>query len=185
MRKIGTTALVLVLAAGCVAQAGDDSEFKAAIPPENSIQVSVPGGSQHLQAPSGSQDGTSIGSHSEALLGQTADFYAVTRLTSERINGDVGFVLAVLWTIVHFPATAVSGNTAVWGPFTPALSPVTYQLVVTKVAEGQFTYHLDGRPKASTSSAAFQAIISGHAAPSNPIGRGSGDFSINLTLAHQ
>src|SRR5262249_7005584 len=179
-RKFGTTALALALAAGCIPQA-DDSEFKAAIPPENSIQIAVPGGSQAISQPG--QPG--VGSHNEALLGQTADFYAITRLTSERVNGDVGFVLAVLWTIVHFPASSVSGNTATWGPFTPTLSPVTYELVVTKVAEGQFTYHLDGRPKSSTSSADFQVIISGSASASNPPGHGSGSISINLTLAHQ
>jgi hypothetical protein len=181
MRKLVTTALTLLLAAGCFPQAADDSEFKSAIPPENSIQIAVPGGSQAIVQPG--QPG--VGSHDEALLGQTADFYAITRLTSERVNGDVGFVLAVLWTIVHFPASQVSGNTAVWGPFTPTLSPVNYQLVVTRVAQGQFTYHLDGRPKASTSSADFQAIISGSAAPSTPVGRGSGNFELNLTVAHQ
>jgi hypothetical protein len=180
MRKLGTTALVLVLAAGCLPQA-DDSEFKAAIPPENSIQIAVPGGSQAAVAPG--QPG--LGSHQEAVLGQTADFYAITRLTSERVNGDVGFVLAVLWTIVHYPASDVTGNTATWGPFTPTLSPVNYRLVVTRVAAGQFTYHLDGRPKSSTSDADFQAIITGNAAPSTPVGRGSGSFELNLNVAHQ
>ncbi|HJZ84621.1 MAG TPA: hypothetical protein VKN99_05585 [Polyangia bacterium] len=170
--------LILTLAlvgAGCVANPDDGAgEYRAAIPPENSIQINVPGGAA----------GTT-GEHTANLLGQTADFYAITRLTSERVNGDVGFVLAVLWAIVHTPPASISGNSATWGPFTPTLSPVNYRLVVTRVAPGQYSYHLDGRPKASTSEADFQALISGSATPSTPPGRGAGSFSVNLTLGHQ
>jgi hypothetical protein len=183
MRKIGMTALLVALGTGCAA-GGDDSEFKAAIPPENSIQIGAPGGAQMLTTGGAAQDGTAIGQHNEALVGQTAVFYAITRLTAERVNGHVGAVLLVLWAIVHHPASAVTANSATWGPFTPTLSPVTFELVVTRVAPGQFAYHLDGRPKASTSDSDFQAIITGSTEPSSPPGRGTGAFQVNLTVAH-
>jgi hypothetical protein len=177
--KSGSVALVVVLLGGCALNEGGTAEFEAVIPQQNQVAVEVPGGSG-----AASTSGPA-GEHTLGVLGQTADFYALTRLTSERINGHVGFILAVLNAIVHYPASEVSGNSATWGPFTPTLSPVTWRLVVTREAPGQYSYHLDGRAKSSTAAADFVTVIDGQATPSSPPGRGTGGFSFDLTAAHQ
>jgi hypothetical protein len=180
LRTLGRTLLASSLfAAACQGQgagSGPEAEYQAAIPAQDSLQISVPGSSSGT---------TSVGEHKEGLIGGTAGLYVVTRLTSEDINGHVGLILGILWAIVHTPPTSVTANSATWGPGGgEALSPVVYRLVVTRVAPGQYSYHLDARPKDSQNDADFQTILDGAAQPSIPAGRGSGNLTLNLTTAH-
>jgi hypothetical protein len=172
--KIGLSCLVL-LGAGCGGMGGapsgtaSEAELASAVPDPQGMTVNLPGGN---------------GSAQLVQVGTTSSFYVVTRVTTDRVNGHVAFALGVLWAIVHTPPTSIQGNVGTWGPFTPTLSPVTYRLVVTRIAQGQFTYHLDGRPKSSTAESDFRAIVTGAADPSTPIGHGTGSFTLDLTAAN-
>src|SRR5262249_32000090 len=62
------------------------------------------------------------------------------------------------------PATTVStdGNTAVYGPYTPYLSAITWRLTVTRTAFNAFTYLLEGQDKTQPQSAWVEGISGSH-----------------------
>jgi hypothetical protein len=161
----------LVLLAGCGSSRALEAEFLAALPQRQAVQVAFP---------NGSVQSAKSGQHSAALIGQTAEFYAVTRGTSGHLNGLVGAVLGTLGSISQLPPTTVEKERAVWGPFTPALSPVNYRLVIEHVAPNQYAYRLDGRSKSATSEEEFAPALSGTSSPE----RKSGSFVIDLTRLH-
>jgi hypothetical protein len=89
----------------------------------------------------------------------------------------------------HQPTT-VTGNKAVWGPHTDALSPTTWRLTVLKVANAEFTYKLEGKAKADNDQS-YKTVISGTHKPAldangDAIERqGSGDFLLDWDEAQK
>jgi hypothetical protein len=91
--------------------------------------------------------------------------------------------LILIKAIVSRPPTSMAGDTAVWGPGSGALDPVTWQLTVKQAGDWKFTYELSGRDKQS--SGAFTVVLSGtHVAAVDASGKaiegfGAGDFTLD------
>jgi hypothetical protein len=73
----------------------------------------------------------------------------------------------------------------VWGPYTDALDPVTYRFRVTRVADAEYDYVLEGRPKASRSDGDYQAVLEGHGYGKRHDLHGQGEFTIDLDVARE
>ncbi|MBI2895019.1 MAG: hypothetical protein HYY06_15800 [Deltaproteobacteria bacterium] len=146
MRILSLVLVLSTFAAGCI-QKGD--EFRDALPHSDDLTVRVP------------QDGSSeAGAHAYALIGQRAVLYQATRDISRAINGGVYILLSVLEDIVSYPPATVTADQATWGPHTPALSPLTWRMIVNKVGESDYTFSLDARPK-NGDDTTWVAILSG------------------------
>ncbi len=50
----------------------------------------------------------------------------------------------------------MADDTATWGPYSDALDPVTWRFRITRVADAQYDYVLEGRPKTSTDEADYE-----------------------------
>lgn len=166
----------LVALAGC----GLNSEYKDALPTQDSAKINVPAAAGQAL----------VQSTKQGLQGQTATFYTFTVDMSGMINGATIWVLNMLQDVTNNPPTSVSGQTAVWGPYTDPLSADTFKLSVTKTGDATYSYELDGKGKTQPDSA-FLALLTGSAdasvdAKGNPIpGFGSGSFTINWDNTHQ
>lgn len=168
---MGRKLLWLIVLAGCGGSKSSQEEFLTALPKREQVQIAFPAGSVQSEG---------LVAGSDATIGQTADFYVVTRVTSEHLNGMVGSLLDTLGKITQRPPTLVEENRAVWGPFTPVLSPVNYRLVIERLSHGEYAHHLDARPKNSAEEGAFAPVVVGAASPR----RQAGSFSIDLDRLH-
>jgi hypothetical protein len=148
--------LALVPACGL----GDDNEFRDGVPTSDAVELKVPQSQSQTQG-SLSASGDGMVTVRGALLGETADTYKITRTVTAVVNGGTLAVLTLVHTIVQFPPTDLSTDTAVWGPHTEPLSPNAWRLTVTRVAPHSFDYVLAAKPKLADDSA-FVAILSGH-----------------------
>ena len=148
MRLAATLTLsCLVVLAGCLTPA---DEFRSALPRSEDVQIKVP------------QEGAGgAGAHVLALIGERAALYQVTRDISRGVNGGVWILLEVLEEIVEYQPTTITENQATWGPHTPALSPLTWRMVVDKMGDGDFEFSLDARPKDGDETT-WVAILSGN-----------------------
>jgi len=172
LRTFAARSLVLTLglgaaAAGCVQKDNDPHEFTRAIPQAEDVRIKLPEGSDALRT-----------------VGQIADWYVATRNVTRTLNGGTAWVLIVVHTIVQFPPTSVDGATATWGPWSGALDPAEYRLVVTADDDGSFDWHLDGRSK-TVAGAEFESVVIGDAFPSDPVGRGHGTFTLDFDAAER
>jgi hypothetical protein len=174
-------ALALVPACGL----GQDDEFRDGVPSSDSVQLKVPEG-QTAAKSSLTADGTVA--VRGALLGEKGDLYTTTREVTVAINGGTWALLTLVHTIVQFPPTDVSNDTAVWGPHSEPLSPNAWRLTVTRLAPGSFDYVLAAKPKLAADSA-FLSILSGHhnivaGARGRAIeGLGAGTFTVDWDAA--
>jgi hypothetical protein len=179
-RLTSTCALVglLTVFAGAGCRKPDDDAFRAGVPTREAVSLHVAG------APTDGSNGATTG----ALLGEKAGTYEVTRLVTAVVNGGTWAVLTLVKTVVSFPATSVSKDAAVWGPYHDALSLNTWRLTVTRVQPHVFNWVFEGKDK-SLGDDAFLAIISGtHTAAvdamDDPIeGFGNGTFTIDWDKA--
>ena len=75
----------------------------------------------------------------------------------------------------------MTATTAIWGPFTDALSPNTYRFTVTKNKTDDYSYILEGKGKTDPDTA-FKAILSGsHLVTGKDLG--SGTFLLDWNAA--
>ena len=88
----------IVLALGCAEQ----DEFLEALPTAGDVNITVPG--QDAQALS---------------LGETSDYYRMTRNVSRGVNGGIGGVFLLIERIVQSPASVREENFRQWGPSEP------------------------------------------------------------------
>jgi len=142
-------ALVLALAS-CGAT---DEDLGAALPRVDSLTIALPA------APS-------VASVA-AKAGQPAELWLLTRRTADNLNGAIDTVAGQMGRLLGQPPTASGDGSAEWGPFTPALSPVTYHLVAHRSPDGIIGYHLDGRPKAGGN---FVVLVAGTASADGHVG---------------
>ena len=168
---MGRKLLWFVVLAGCGGSKASQEDFLTALPTRKQVQIAFPAGSVHSES-------LSLGS--DAVIGRTADFYVVTRITSEHLNGMVGSLLDTLGRITQRPPNIIEENRAVWGPFTPVLSPVNYRLVIERLSPGEYAHRLDARPKNASEEEAFAPVVAGVASPR----RQAGSFSIDLNRLH-
>ncbi len=169
MRTLSTIAAVLTATAlaACVPQ--DNTEVHPvgrAIPTAEQVQIKLPN------------------SGASRAIGDIAPWYVATRDVTRTLNGGTGWVLILVHTIVQFPVTSVSGNTATWGPWSDALDPAEYKLEVAEQANGSYDYALSGRNK-TVAGASFEVVISGNALPGAADGQGTGNFAIDFDAAER
>src|SRR5262245_35581303 len=149
MKKLLTAAIVALT--GCGVSASD--EYRNAVPKSETVQMKVPGSTgQALETESQGQ----------ALEGDKAAFYELTRGVSLMVNGGGLNVLNMIKDIVgHEPTTLdKKAGVATWGPYTDALSPNTVRLIVTKKGDDDFAYSLDAHDK-NLGDDAFLVILAG------------------------
>ena len=134
------------LAAGC---GGGNSGFQAAVPTRAAIAINVPGARA-----SGS------GAMSQALLGAQATFYTQTVQIATWLNGAASSMFQQIDVAVASPPSGQDATHEYWGPFTPALSPMTIELAVEKVDAQDYNFFLGGKPKGADNSA-FTGLMGG------------------------
>jgi hypothetical protein len=117
-------------------------------------------------------------------LGDLSPWYVVTRQVTRDLNGGTAWVLIVVHTVVQFPPTTVEGDTYTWGPWSDALDPADYRLVVTALDNGSYDWSLDGRSKTQVG-ADFETVIAGNAVPGETEGTGHGEFTIDFDAAER
>jgi hypothetical protein len=160
-------AWALVGASGCSAKPDDGSgRFTDGIPQKSDVALGVPGsssGTTTAQATTTESGGSGLHLSNVPSGTSYATYYQWTRNVTDGVDFATGWVLGVVWTIVHTPPTSVQAHSAVWGPGNwDSLSPVVWRFTVTEVAPDSYDYELDGRPKGSTSEGDFKAVLTGH-----------------------
>ncbi len=163
--------VVLVVLAGCMANSAEE-EYRDAVPTAEALSMTVP------QADSMSD----TGALREALIGQRAPFYVMTRSVSAQVNGGVWFAMQIVHTIVRQRPTTIDNEHAVWGPWTDSLSPITYRFEVVRFGNRFYRFALHGKPKASDDHA-FVPVLAGLASDDAEIGTRIGDFEVNFDEA--
>lgn len=170
MRTASFIASLSLALVACVPANDDPHPVARVLPTAADVRIDLP-------------DDASAKGTSEAL-GELSPWYVVTRQVTRDLNGGTAWVLIVVHTIVQFPATTVDGDTYTWGPWSDALDPAEYRLVVTALDNGSYDWSLDGRSKLVDGST-FEVIISGNARPGETEHTGTGDFTIDFDAAER
>src|SRR6266542_5713665 len=171
------TPFVAMLAVGLVAcQPKDEagSEYAAGVPRSSTVAMSVPGSNAKA---------LTVETGRYALQGETAEWYTTTRAVTGVVNGAALAVGAMVRIVTDYPATTVTADTAVWGPWQGPLDPVEWKVTVTRTAPHHYAYQFEGRNK-HDQTAAFVTVLAGTHTPgldakgSEMEGFGSGTFSL-------
>jgi hypothetical protein len=166
--------------AGCDLKEDAADEFRNGVPRAQTVEVKVPAAGQAALQ----DERLSASSQALTVRGQTAELYQLTRAATSVVNGGALVTLALVKIIVSYPPTTVSADSAVWGPWTGALEPVTWRLTVNKVSANKYAYSLDGRGRGDATGP-FVTVLSGTHSPTlNAQGRplegfGAGDFLLD------
>ncbi len=175
MKRMSLFAACLLFTA-CGAGLGDP--FRTGFPTAETVKLEVPENARGQQK----LDGT--GTTRQELQGETSGFYQLTRGVTVGVNAGVGIALGLVEAITDHPATQVNGNTAVWGPHTGDLSPITWRFSVTQNGPHDYAYKLEGKAK-QDGDAAYVTVLSGNHQPAldangNPIEKfGSGSLLLD------
>lgn len=160
---------------GCQPKDEAGSEFATGVPRSSTIAMSVPGSNgQALTVETGAY----------ALQGQTAEWYRTTRTMTAVVNGAAVAVGTLVRLVTEYPATTVTADSAVWGPWKGPLDPVEWKVTVTRTAPHQYAYAFEGRDK-HDATAVFVTVLSGTHAPGLDAqgremeGFGSGTFTLD------
>ena len=152
---------VSVGANACVVKADDSERFRDPIPQGSDVAMGVPGSSTGVAK----SQSVGKGLHPSNTPGGAAyaEYYQVTRDITDTVDYGTAWVIGLVWTIVHSPATSIESRKAVWGPGAgDALSPVVWRFTVNEVGDKEYDYQLAGRPKGSTSEADYKIVLQGH-----------------------
>jgi hypothetical protein len=151
--RILVAGLVANAALGCTV-ADQAEKFREPIPTAADVALATPR--------EGSATPTKSGLATAAPTGY-AKYYQFTRNVNDAVDLVTAVVLGSVWLVVHTPPAIVDAKHAVWGPGQgDALSPVVWRLTVTEIAQGDFDYQLDGRPKDSLAESDYLAVLKGH-----------------------
>lgn len=155
MKLVWTTLGALALTSvGCIAENDDADKFREAIPESGDVAIAVPrGGSTTTTKSLGTKGGGAT---------TYARYYQFSRDMADGLDWSTAQILGLVWLIVHQPPTKVEPKRAVWGPGGDALDPINWRFVAIEVADREYDYRLEGRPRASTNDADFKAILTGH-----------------------
>jgi hypothetical protein len=163
---------------GCSpASESEVDQFRNGVPRAATVTMTVPGGASSGQA-------LTDESSTQALLGETAEWYRTTRGVTGVVNGAALAVGGLVNLIIKYPPTTVSVDEAVWGPWEDPLDPVAWWVTITPVADHIYHYKFEGRPRTDPA-APFVIVLSGAHSPAlNAHGReierfGSGSFTLD------
>jgi hypothetical protein len=180
---LGGCVLACHLLSGCALQKKDDAdEFRDAVPQSEAVSLSGPDSSSGSTA-------TASAPPPRGALSTTpptpsyAKWYGFTRDMRDGVNTVTAGILGSVWLIIQSEPSSAAQDSATWGPYTDELDPATYRFRVTRVAQDEYDYVLEGRPKTSASDADYQAVLTGHGyGKPHPL-HGQGTFSIDLNVA--
>ncbi len=161
--------VVGLLAAGCGVGSGT---FISALPTREAVAITVPGAD-------GTTSTSSASERNQALLGAPATFYTMTRQISTQLNGAAASFFDMIDSAVATPPTIHDDTHAEWGPFTPALSPMTMMLAVQRVDALDYNFFLGGKLKGAPDST-FTGLLGGSAHRDDAT-RESGQLEVNFT----
>jgi len=167
---LSATALSLSLVA-CVPQNDDPHPVASAIPTAEDVRIDLP-------------EGAGSSAKTSNVVGELSPWYVVTRSVTRGLNGGTAWVLIVVHAIVQNPATTVDGDTYTWGPWSGALDPAEYRLVVSDLGDQTYDWTLDGRSK-TVAGASFETVISGTAIAGDTERTGHGNFTIDFDAAER
>jgi hypothetical protein len=176
-------ALALGFVSGCTLQKKDDSdEFRDAVPQSEAIALSGP------DTQSGGTATASAGPSVRTLAAgpatpSYAKWYGFTRAMRDGVNKITAGVLGGVWLVIHSEPSAVTADSATWGPWNDELNPATYRFRVTRVATDEYDYVLEGRPKSSSADSDYKAVLTGHGYGKPSEKHGQGTFQIDLDEA--
>ncbi len=166
----------------CTIKADDSERFRDPIPQSADVGMGVPGST--TGAPTKTQGQVLHLSNTPAGGGGTssyAEYYQVTRDITDTVDYGTAWVIGLVWTIVHTPATTIEPHKAVWGPGAgDALSPVVWRFTVNEVGDKEYDYALEGRAKGSTSEADFKAVLTGHGFGRSRAEHRQGSFTLDF-----
>lgn len=168
MKKLLCAATVALT--GCGLGAAD--EYRNAVPRSEQVAMKVPGST-----------GQALESTRQALEGDKAAFYELTRGVSYFVNGTGYAVLTLVRTITEYPPTKLDeeAGVAVWGPYTEALSPNTWRLTVRKKGEKEYVYALDAKAKNDPDDAFVHILTGDHVSTGKVTGHGT--FLLDMDAA--
>ncbi len=170
---------------GCMLEKQDGGEeYREAVPLREAVVVAGPETDGAGDTKTASVGGTAPLANGPVARNPYAKWYGFTRVVRGGVNLVTAAVLGSAWVIVHTEPSAVKDGEATWGPYTDALDPVTYRFRVTRVAEAEYDYVLEGRRKASSSDSDYRAVLKGHGYGKRHTQHGEGDFTIDLGVAH-
>jgi hypothetical protein len=170
MMKSALAAITSVSLLACVNQDATPSSIDKALPTADQISIKLPEtAARTLDARAGDAQ----------AVGDLAAWYVATRTVTRMFNGSSAWVLILIHTIVQLPPTTASDDTFTWGPWSGALDPAEYKLVVQVVGDGTYTYQLSGRSKTQANSQ-FEVVIDGSADPRAGETKGRGAFLIDF-----
>jgi hypothetical protein len=153
------------VAAGC---SGGSGSYQNALPTREELAINVPG--------PGSAGSSSV--RTEQTLGAQADFYTMTRQISTQLNGAEAMFFGMIDQAVASPPSGQDASNTYWGPFTPALSPMTVMLAVQKIDDQDYNFFLGGKPK--DTNVDFSGLLGGSAYRMDA-GHGSGQMEVNFS----
>src|SRR3954452_22684457 len=175
MRKL--LAISLVAACACGGSQSFQDQARDAMPDSTGV---------HMGAPSDSQQRASTNltaQNQQDLVAGSSDWYKATVAFVVSINASTAWTLGIVEAVTNPHPPPCSEPSCTWGPGSNALDPNSYQLVVSKNADGtSFDWHLDAQSKAQPGPA-FLTILHGNAVPSGIRHRGSGTVRIDLDAA--
>ncbi len=161
----------LLIATFLIYCALEEIDFLEGLPDKESLKIKFP-----------SRDG-SLTDDSEVLLktdvGDTAEFYIITRKFTSVVNGSIYFLLSLAEDIARSPGGKRDGDTKVWGPHTPGgLDPMTYKFTLTRLDAGKWSYKLEAHGKDGEE---FKVIFSGEHTKGTKYRRGTGNLMVDFT----
>jgi hypothetical protein len=174
---------------GCMLEKQDDGEeYREALPLRAAVVVAGPetDGAAGRDSTAASIDSSRGTLADEPFAGGPyAKWYGFTRVVRGGVNLVTGAVLASAWAIVRTEPSSIQDGEAIWGPYTDALEPVTYRFRVTRIADAEYDYALEGRPKTSRSDGDYRTVLIGHGYGKRHSDHGEGDFTIDLSQARE
>jgi hypothetical protein len=184
--RFGVATLLSASLSACMLEKQDDAEeYREALPLREAVVVAGPEADAAGHTSTASAENTRRALATGPLGGaKYAKWYGFTRAVRGGVNLVTAQVLGSVWALVHVEPTQVRDGEATWGPYTDALEPVTYRFRVTRVAQAEYDYVLEGRPKASKSDGEYRAVLTGHGYGKRHQQHGQGDFLIDLSAAH-
>lgn len=162
MKRILALALSVAMF-GCGGSKGTLEDFRSGLPTADAVSINVPSSGGALKAGPG-EPSYNLGTTQQALQGDTAATYQLTRGVTVVVNGGTLLVLGILKSVVEQKPTTFDGSTAVWGPYTGPLSPTTWKLTVLKAGDHTYSYTLEGKAKAAPDTD-YVVVLSGTHTP--------------------
>ena len=192
LRTLAVSLFLTGAVPGCMLEKQDDGEeYREAVPLREAVVVAGPEtdaagdiSTASVRSAPGSRALVAGPAAPGAGRSPYAKWYGFTRVVRGGVNLVTAAVLGSAWVIVHTEPSSVKDGEATWGPYTDALDPVTYRFRVTRVAQAEYDYVLEGRHKASSSDSDYRAVLKGHGYGKRHAQHGEGDFTIDLNVAH-